>query len=68
MANWKSNPCPKCGGSLFLDIDETGYFDHCLQCGYTRCRSMQTCPQCGAVMEYANSAYHCLNCEGVEIR
>ena len=29
--------CPKCGGSnVYLDGDEYGWFEHCLQCGYTR--------------------------------
>lgn len=28
--------CPKCGGSVYLDSDEHGPFEHCLQCGHTR--------------------------------
>jgi len=27
--------CPRCGGNLYLDSDEYGRFEHCLQCGYT---------------------------------
>jgi ribosomal protein S27AE len=29
------NRCPKCGGNIYLDSDEHGWFEHCLQCGYT---------------------------------
>jgi hypothetical protein len=25
--------CPKCGGSLYLDRDQFGFFEQCLQCG-----------------------------------
>jgi len=25
--------CPKCGGSLYLDNDEFGWYEQCLQCG-----------------------------------
>ncbi|MDD4858763.1 MAG: hypothetical protein PHR56_00955 [Dehalococcoidales bacterium] len=28
--------CPKCGGSVYLDSDEHGWFMHCLQCGHTK--------------------------------
>jgi Zn ribbon nucleic-acid-binding protein len=27
--------CPKCGGSMYMDNDFYGWFEHCLQCGYT---------------------------------
>lgn len=27
--------CPKCGGSIYLDTDVYGWFEQCLQCGYT---------------------------------
>lgn len=27
--------CPKCGGNVYLDEDQYGWFEHCLQCGYT---------------------------------
>jgi tRNA(Ile2) C34 agmatinyltransferase TiaS len=27
--------CPKCGGSMFMDSDVYGWFEQCLQCGYT---------------------------------
>jgi len=32
---WKFKSCPKCGGDIFLDSDQYGWFEHCLQCGYT---------------------------------
>jgi DNA-directed RNA polymerase subunit M/transcription elongation factor TFIIS len=32
---WKIKSCPKCGGDLYLDYDEYGDYNHCLQCGYT---------------------------------
>jgi len=29
--------CPKCSSSsVYLDSDEYGWFEHCLQCGYVR--------------------------------
>lgn len=28
--------CPKCGGSVYLDSDHFGWYEECLQCGYTR--------------------------------
>ena len=27
--------CPKCGGSIFLARDYYGWYEQCLQCGYT---------------------------------
>jgi len=27
--------CPKCGGNIFLDRDLYGWYEKCLQCGYT---------------------------------
>jgi predicted nucleic-acid-binding Zn-ribbon protein len=27
--------CPKCGGSMYMDSDIYGWFEQCLQCGYT---------------------------------
>ena len=27
--------CPKCRGNVYLDEDQHGWFEHCLQCGYT---------------------------------
>lgn len=28
--------CPKCGGNVYLTDDSYGYYEMCLQCGYTR--------------------------------
>ena len=28
--------CPKCGGNVFLDSDHFGWYEGCLQCGYSR--------------------------------
>jgi ribosomal protein S27AE len=50
MVMWKQKGCPKCGGDMFLDIDEDIWFDHCLQCGYINPRSEKTCPKCGREM------------------
>jgi ribosomal protein S27AE len=34
MPRWKLKDCPRCGGDVFMDIDENGWLGHCLQCGY----------------------------------
>jgi ribosomal protein S27AE len=66
MVMWKAKSCPKCGGDIFLDIDEDIWFDHCLQCGYMRISSDMVCPQCGCeiLLEKAGSSkfYHCSHC------
>jgi len=36
MVTWKLKDCPRCGGDVFLDGDLSGWYEHCLQCGYTR--------------------------------
>jgi hypothetical protein len=36
MANWRIRGCTRCKGDLFLDVDERGWFGHCLQCGHVR--------------------------------
>jgi hypothetical protein len=28
--------CPKCGGNIYLDTDFYGWYEECLQCGYTK--------------------------------
>jgi hypothetical protein len=32
----KINGCKKCHGALLLDKDEYGWYEECIQCGYTR--------------------------------
>ncbi len=32
MTFWYSRRCPRCGGDLYLDEDETGKFYVCFQC------------------------------------
>ena len=66
MVMWKAKGCPKCGGDIFLDIDEDIWFDHCLQCGYMGISSDMVCPQCGCeiLLEKAGSSkfYYCSHC------
>jgi len=66
MVMWKAKGCPKCGGDIFLDIDEHIWFDHCLQCGYIRPSSDIECPQCGCdivIDKYGGSKrYQCSHC------
>jgi ribosomal protein S27AE len=26
--------CPRCGGNIFIDVDQYGTFEHCLRCGH----------------------------------
>ena len=28
--------CPRCGGNLFVDQDDRGWYLECIQCSYTR--------------------------------
>ena len=63
MPKWKAKSCPRCGGDIFLDIDdEHSWFDHCLQCGYARTRSGVICPRCHEEMVYEGDAYKCNQC------
>ena len=34
-AMWKFRSCPKCSGDLYVDYDLNGWYEQCLQCGYT---------------------------------
>jgi len=34
-AMWRFKACPKCGGDIFVDDDMNGWYEQCLQCGYT---------------------------------
>jgi hypothetical protein len=33
---WKLKGCPRCKGDIFLDGDKYGWYEQCLQCGYSR--------------------------------
>jgi ribosomal protein S27AE len=62
MPKWKAKSCPRCGGDIFLDIDEHSWIDHCLQCGYVRTRSGEPCPLCHEEMVYEADGYKCIQC------
>ena len=36
MAHWKDKCCPRCGGDLFMDMEESDWFAQCLQCGFAK--------------------------------
>ena len=31
---WRLKKCPRCGGDTFIEKDEHGWYEECLQCGY----------------------------------
>jgi len=31
---WKLKSCPRCKGDVFVDSDEYGWYEQCLQCSY----------------------------------
>jgi len=31
---WKLKGCNRCGGDVFMDKDEYGWYQECLQCGH----------------------------------
>jgi hypothetical protein len=31
----RKQKCPKCGGNMFLDMDSFGWYEQCLQCGFS---------------------------------
>ncbi|MFC2003732.1 hypothetical protein ACFLV4_07335 [Chloroflexota bacterium] len=33
---WKLKACPRCRGDVFLDWEQHVWYEHCLQCGYSR--------------------------------
>ncbi len=35
MVKWKFRSCSRCDGDIFIDRDLYGWYEHCLQCGYT---------------------------------
>ncbi|HEY94931.1 MAG TPA: hypothetical protein G4O15_08350 [Dehalococcoidia bacterium] len=36
MTRWKLKGCPRCSGDLNIILDNLGYYEDCLQCGYHR--------------------------------
>ena len=34
MTRWKLKGCPRCSGDLNIILDNLGYYEDCLQCGY----------------------------------
>jgi len=34
MIMWKLKACLRCGGDVFVDWDQYGWYKQCLQCGY----------------------------------
>jgi len=36
MGWWRINKCPRCQGNMFLEKDEFGWYEHCLQCSYSQ--------------------------------
>jgi len=63
---WKTKSCPRCGGDIFIDIDENTWFDHCLQCGYESRHASTGCPVCGGevYLDMSEGAwfYRCRRC------
>jgi hypothetical protein len=36
MVTWRLKSCPRCKGDVFLDRDQSGWYEQCLQCSYSR--------------------------------
>ena len=36
MIKWKDKDCPRCKGNVYLEKDTYGWYEQCLQCGYSR--------------------------------
>jgi len=36
MIKWKNKNCPRCKGGVYLEKDMYGWYEGCLQCGYSR--------------------------------
>ena len=34
MAIWRFKSCPRCSGDMFLDRDDIGWHEECLQCSH----------------------------------
>ncbi len=35
MWKWRLKGCPRCGGDISINQDHHGWYEECLQCGYT---------------------------------
>ncbi len=64
MVMWRAKDCPRCGGDIFIDIDEQGWFNHCLQCGYVGQRLHHICTHCGDKMhlDTVTQLFYCSHC------
>ena len=34
MGRWKVKGCPRCGGDMFVDSDEDGWYEKCMLCSH----------------------------------
>jgi hypothetical protein len=34
MGKWQASHCPRCYGRLFIDNDEDGWYEQCLNCSF----------------------------------
>lgn len=34
MGKWQASRCPRCGGRLFIDNDEDGWYEQCINCSH----------------------------------
>lgn len=36
MTEWKLKSCPRCSGDIYVEKDNDGCYERCLQCGYVK--------------------------------
>jgi len=36
MTEWKLKSCPRCSGDIYVEKDNEGCYERCLQCGYVK--------------------------------
>ena len=53
---WRFNNCPRCGGDIYIEKDKTGWYENCLQCGYTH--EKQTMPVINKSYENSDSTQY----------
>lgn len=58
---WKLKKCSRCGGDVFIDKDEYGWYEQCLQCGYTG--ALKNITELGE----PDSKYVCLENKTIEV-